>query len=403
MLIKNCKIFVGDKIDLVDILIKNGKIEKIEKNIKCKDERVIDAQENDVIPGIVDVHCHMREPGFNHKEDFITGSMSCAKGGVTTFLDMPNTNPLVVTKEVLEQKRELVKGKSYVDYGFHFGGSKCENSGEIEKVLNSTASTKIFLNASTGNMLIEEDETLDKLFKSSKIITVHAEGEAVKKAISLAKKYNKTLYLCHLSTKEEVELLKQAKNEGIKVFGEVTPHHLFLNVKDLEKNEQNKMLLRMKPELKSKEDNEALWKGLREGVIDTVGTDHAPHLLSEKLEKLTFGIPSVENSLEMMLRGVEQGKITLKRLIEIMSIAPCKIFKIKNKGEIKVGYDADLVIIDRNNKRKIGKSEIVTKSNWTPYREFESGGTIIYTILRGEIVYFNGKFFEKNGREIDYE
>lgn len=332
MLVKNCKIIDKDGKDIItDILIENGVITKIEKNIFAPAEEIIDAEEKYVLPGIVDVHTHMRDPGLTQKEDFTTGSMACARGGVTTFIDMPNTIPVTVTKEALADKKALMNGRAYVDYGFHFGGSKKDNSSEIKDIINETASTKIFLNMSTGDMLIDDEKTVENIFRESKIISVHAEEEMVAKAIEFCEKYDKELYLCHLSKASEIELLKAAKARGAKVFGEVTPHHLFLNTDDVSKTERSQLLLRMKPELKEKSDNDALWAALADGTLDTIGTDHAPHLIEEKLAKLTFGVPSVENSLEMMLNGVKDGKITLKRLIEVMCNKPADIFKIKIK------------------------------------------------------------------------
>lgn len=402
MLIKNCKTLIDGEEKIVDILTADGKIVEIAQNIGHKDIETLDAEGKWVIPGVVDVHCHMRDPGLTQKEDFMTGSMACARGGVTTFIDMPNTIPAVTKAEILKEKREMMLGKSYVDYGFNFGGSRVDNSDEIKKVLKDVASTKIFLNMSTGDMLITEDKTIENIFRESKIISVHAEEEMVKKAIELCEKYDKPLYLCHLSKGSEADMLREAKARGLKVYGEVTPHHLFLNVDDVNADERSSMLLRMKPELKTKEDNEALWKALADGTIDSIGTDHAPHLIEEKLAKITFGIPGVENSLEMMLKGVDEGRISMARLIEVMCSNPAEIFKIEGKGKIEVGYDADLVIIDRADKSAIKDDEIITKAGWTPYEKFNRGGRVVTTILRGEIVYLNKEFYGKYGREIKY-
>ena len=377
MLIKNCRILIDGVEKVTDILTADGKIIEISENIPEGRLEVVDAKGKWVIPGVVDAHCHMRDPGLSHKEDFMTGSMACARGGVTTFIDMPNTIPAVTTSEIFEEKRAMMVGKSYVDYGFNFGGSRNDNSEEIKKVIDKVASTKIFLNMSTGDMLITED-------------------------IELCEKYDKPLYLCHLSKASEAKMLREAKAKGLKVYGEVTPHHLFLNVDDVNADERSSMLLRMKPELKTKEDNEELWKALADGTIDTIGTDHAPHLIEEKLAKLTFGIPGVENSLEMMLKGVDEGKISMARLIEVMCTKPAEIFNIANKGKIQVGYDADLVIIDREDKSAIKDDDVITKANWTPYEKFNRGGRDVTTILRGQIVYSNKEFYGKYGREINY-
>ena len=403
MLVKNCKLVVENNQEIIrDILIEDGVITKIDENIQAEGHEIVDAQSNYVLPGIIDVHTHMRDPGLTHKEDFTSGSRACARGGVTTFIDMPNTIPVTVTEKALMDKKDMMVGRSYVDYGFHFGGSKKDNSEEIKKVLDKVASTKIFLNMSTGDMLIEDEKVVENIFRESKIISVHAEEGMVEKAIEFCKKYDKELYLCHLSKASEIELLKQAKAEGVKVFGEVTPHHLFLNVDDVNATERSKMLLRMKPELKERSDNEALWKALADGTLDSIGTDHAPHLIEEKLAKLTYGVPSVENSLEMMLNGVKENRITFERLIEVMCKNPAKIFKIKNKGDIAVGYDGDLVIVDINDNSPIKDDKVITKANWTPFENCNRGGRVLTTILRGEIVYNKGNFNGIHGREVKY-
>ncbi|MCI6151774.1 MAG: dihydroorotase family protein [Fusobacterium perfoetens] len=397
MLIKNGLVVVDGEIKFKDILIENEKIVEISDEIIKDGEEILDAKGHYIIPGIIDPHVHMRDPGLTHKEDFETGSKACAKGGVTTFFDMPNTIPNTITEEELLKKKKDAIGRSYVDYGFYFGGSKLDNSTEVEKVKDLVVATKVFMNVSTGNMLVEDEKILENIFKVSKLVGVHAEGEMVQKAIELSEKTGTPVYLCHLSTKEEVEMVRNGKKKGLKIYGEVTPHHLFLNEKDVLKNS----LLRMKPELKTKEDNEALWEGIIDGTIDTIGTDHAPHKLEEKLEKLTFGIPGVEHSLEMMLKGVAGGRITLNDLTKIMSENTAKIFGIKNKGKLEIGYDADLVIINLETTERIKKEEVVSKCGWTPYDGFLKGGEVLTTIVRGNVVYNNKKFINKKiGKEV---
>ncbi len=404
MIIKNAKT-INNK--TVSIIIENEKIKKIDLDnnyLNYKDDNIIDANYNYVIPGIIDPHVHMRDPGLTHKEDFNSGSKAAARGGITTFLDMPNTIPNTISKENLLSKKSMMIGKSYVDYGFHFGGSKTDNSDDIKDIINDAASTKIFFNASTGNMLVEDDKILEKLFEVSKIVTVHAEDKMVDKAISIAKKTNTPLYLCHLSLESEINSLKKAKDSGMIIYGEATPHHLFLNIEDVNKNDKNKMLLRMKPELREKKDNEALWKAILDGTIDTIGTDHAPHLISEKMEKLTFGIPSVEHSLELMLKKVNDNTIDLQLLTKIMTENTSKIFGINNKGLLEENYDADFVIIDLNDNSEIEEKDIITKAAWSPYLGFKRGGKVITTIVRGNIVYNNGVFSDTIiGKEISYK
>ena len=397
MLIKNCRMIIDGEEQFKDILVENGKIVSIEDDLSgVSSDEIIDAAGNYVISGIIDPHVHMRDPGMTHKEDFTTGSMACAKGGITTFFDMPNTVPNTITEETLLEKKKLHKGKSYVDYGFWFGGSKADNHDEVKKVQDKVIATKVFMNVSTGNMLVEDEKVLEDIFKNSKLVGVHAEGEMIPKAISLSEKLDVPVYLCHLSTKEDVQYVREAKKKGLKVYGEVTPHHLFLNVSDVEKNP----LLRMKPELKTKEDNEALWEGILDGTIDTIGTDHAPHRIEEKKAKLTFGIPGAENSLEMMLKAVRCDKISLEKLMKIMSENTAEIFGLKNKGKIAVGYDADLVIVDMTTEEIISQENVISKCGWTPYEGFEKGGKILTTIVRGNVVFNDGKFINKIGKEV---
>lgn len=397
MLIRNCRIIVDGKEEITNIITSNGKIAVIDNDIKGDMyENVIDARGNYLLPGVIDPHVHMRDPGMTHKEDFTTGSMACAKGGITLFFDMPNTVPNTITKEALENKKKEMIGKSYVNYAFWFGGSKADNHEIVKEVQNEVIGTKVFMNVSTGNMLVEDEKVLENIFKSSKLVGVHAEGEMVKKAIELSEKCDVPVYLCHLSTKEEVEYVREAKKRGLKVYGEVTPHHLFLNVEDVKKNP----LLRMKPELKTKEDNEALWEGIIDGTIDTIGTDHAPHRIEEKKEKLIFGIPGAENSLEMMLKAVRCDKISMEKLTKIMSENQAKIFGLENKGKIALWYDADMVIVDMTTDEVISQDEVVSKCGWTPYEGFEKGGKILTTIVGGKVVYNNGEFINKIGKEV---
>lgn len=401
MIIKNAKIMMGTEEITLDILIRDGKFAEFGRDLQKEEEEILDAKGRYVLPGIIDAHTHMRDPGFTHKEDASSGSRAAVRGGVTCFFDMPNTNPATTTLEALEEKRKKYEGNSYADYAFYFGGTRFDNHEEVEKAREKTVATKIFLNVSTGDMLVEEENVLENIFQSSKRIAVHAEEQMVEKAITLARRTKKPLYLCHISLASELEYIKEAKDMGMEVYAEVTPHHLFLNEEDREKDEKNKKYLRTKPELKTRADNEALWKALEYGVIDTVGTDHAPHVLREKQEKLTFGMPSVEHSLEMMWKGIQEGKITVSRLQEVMAENPAKIFGITGKGKITLGYDADLVIIDDKDHSMITEEEILSKSAWSPYVGKKRACKVLTTILRGNIVYHEGKIIEKKrGREL---
>lgn len=393
MLIKNAKLADGQ---VVDVLIENGKFVKIEKNIADVSQEVLDINGKYLLPGMIDVHTHMREPGLTHKEGFASGSRACAKGGITTFADMPNTNPATLTVEALEEKRVLAKESSIVDYALYFGGSVNNNAEEIKKA-TGVIGTKVFLNVSTGKLLVEDDSVLDDIFAVSRIISVHAEEEMVAKAINLAKKHKKKLYLAHVSLKSELDMVRDMKKDYGDVYVEVTPHHLFLSEEDAVKNP----LLRMKPELKTKADMEAMWEGITDGTINTIGTDHAPHLISEKLERVTFGIPGVEWALPLMLDAVNKGKLSLEKVTELYAKNPAEFFGIKNKGKIEVGYDADFVIVDMNKTWVIKEENTVSKCAWTPYKDWTVKGNVESTYVRGNKVYADNKFYENIGKEVE--
>jgi len=417
LLIKNARInTIDNEYEIKDVYIKNGKISIINSKINTlniiketfissnkdiKKLQILDLKgKKYLIPGIIDPHVHMRDPGLTHKEDIYTGSRACAKGGITTFIDMPNTIPTTTNLNALQNKKILASKKSLVNYGFHFGGTNSDNSDIIPN--QEIASTKVFMNISTGKMLVEKDEILKNIFLKSKIVSVHAEGHMVEKSITYNEKYGKKLYLCHISNKQELDIIRKSKkNNSKKIYTEVTPHHLFLSENDV--NKKNKMLLRMKPELKTTEDVDALWEAINDGTIDTIGTDHAPHLLLEKLEKVTFGIPGVENSLPLMLNSVYEGKITLSKVIELMSKNPSKIFGIKDRGMIKKGYYGDLVVVDLENKFTLENKTTLSKCGWTPFDGYKGYGKIETTIVNGKIVYNKEQIIENIGSEIEYE
>ena len=416
IILKNGTDVFGKKIE---ILINEEIIEKISENIEEKEflnkenVKIIDVEKKLIMPGVIDVHTHMREPGVTYKEDFETGSRACAKGGITTFYDMPNTVPTTTTLENLLNKRELAGKKSIVNFGIHFGGSKNNNIDEIRKVLEKKEANtvKIFMNVTTGEMLIEDDEILKRIFENSELVLVHAENEMIDKAIALNQKYGKGLYVCHIPSADELKKVIEAKknnklnNEKHPIFAEVTPHHLFLNEKIRESNERNKMLLRMKPELRKKSDNEFLWKAINEGCIDTIGTDHAPHLIEEKMEKVTFGMPGVETSLALMLTGYNEGKIKLPVIQKLMCENPAEIMKIVRRGKLKEGYYADVIVVDTEKEWIAGVDDTLeSKCGWTPYENWKLKGKNIMTIVNGEIVYEKGKINEnaKKGKAIEF-
>ncbi len=416
IILKNGTDVFGKKIE---ILINEEIIEKISENIGEKEflnkenVKIIDVEKKLIMPGVIDVHTHMREPGITYKEDFRTGSKACAKGGITTFYDMPNTVPATTDLENLLNKRELAGKKSIVNFGIHFGGSKNNNINEIKKVLEKKEANtvKIFMNVTTGEMLIEDDEILKEVFQNSELVLVHAENEMIDKAIDLNQKYGKGLYVCHIPSAEELKKVIEAKknnkfnNENHPVFAEVTPHHMFLNEEIRESSERNKMLLRMKPELRKKFDNEFLWKAINEGCIDTIGTDHAPHLIEEKMEKVTFGMPGVETSLALMLTAYNEGKIKLPVIQKLMCENPAEIMKIVRRGKLKEGYYADVIVVDTEKEWIADVDDTLeSKCGWTPYENWKLKGKNIMTIVNGEIVYEKGKINEnaKKGKAIEF-
>ena len=420
---KNKIIILKNGIDVfgkkIEILINGKIIEKISENIEEKqylnreNVKIIDVERKLIMPGVIDVHTHMREPGVTYKEDFETGSKACAKAGITTFYDMPNTVPTTTTLENLLNKKELAGKKSIVNFGIHFGGSKNNNISEIKKVLDKKEvnTVKIFMNVTTGEMLIEDDEILKGVFQNSGLVLVHAENEMIDKAIGLNQKYGKGLYVCHIPSAEELKKVIEAKkdsnlnNEMHPIYAEVTPHHLFLNEEIRESSERNKMLLRMKPELRKKSDNEFLWKALNEGLIDTIGTDHAPHLIEEKLEKVTFGMPGVETSLALMLTAYNEGKIKLSVIQKLMCENPAEIMKIAGRGKLKEGYYADVIVVDTEKEWIAGVDDTLeSKCGWTPYENWKLKGKNIMTVVNGEIIYENGKINEnvKKGKSVEF-
>ena len=416
IILKNGIDVFGNKIE---ILINNDIIEKISENIdenkfeNSENLKIIDVGKKLIMPGIIDVHTHMREPGVTYKEDFETGSRACAKAGVTTFYDMPNTIPTTTTLENLMEKKKLASEKSIVNFGLHFGGSKNDNIEEIKKVLKNREvnTVKIFMNVSNGEMLIEDDEILARVFENSKLVLVHAENEMIDKAIELNKNYGSGLYVCHIPSAEEMKKVIDAKkNSKVNtkehpVYAEVTPHHLFLNTEIRESTERNKKLLRMKPELREKSDNEFLWEAINRGEVDTIGTDHAPHLISEKLEKITFGMPGVETSLALMINAYNEGKISLEMIQKLMCENPAKIMKIEKRGKLQEGYFADIIVVDPKKEWIVGVDDTIeSKCGWTPYENWKLKGKNTMTIVNGKIVYENRKINEnvKSGKEVKF-
>ncbi len=389
-LLKNCRILQEGKLIHCHLFLEDHKIGHISDEPITADD-VIDIKGKIVIPGMIDCHVHCREPGNPQKEDYLTISRAAAKGGVTTFLDMPNNTPPTITVERLEQKRALAK-KSIVNYGFHFGTGG-RNETEIKNAKN-IASVKFYLDATTGNLKIDNLSLVENIMRISPFCTFHAEGSNLSSAIALASQLKKKIYACHVSTGAEIQEIKKSKKA---VFVEVTPHHLFLSEEDAGRLG---MLCHVRPKLNTKADQEALWKAISSGLVDTIATDHAPHLKEEKMANETYGFPGLETALPLLLNAVNEGRLTLQKVIELTSRNPAKIFGIKSKGELKEGYDADLTIIDMELEKEIKAVDLATKCAWSPFEGKVLKGHPIATFVGGTPAYSEGKFFPLTGREV---
>jgi len=395
LLIKNGKVHQNGSLVNKNIFIKNHKIEKItSKDIRA--EKTINAKNKIIIPGLIDSHVHFREPGMEHKEDFFTGSTAAAAGGITTVLDMPNTLPPTTNLQRLEEKRKLAK-KSIVNYGFHFGSTE-DNLAEIKKAKN-IASVKVYMDYTTGDLKLDKEKVLKKIFSSNKIVTVHSENENVLKALELMQHCNNHLYLCHVSSKEELHYARKGMINN-KVFVEVCPHYLFLTAKDV--NELGSFA-EMKPGLKTKEDQKALWGAISKGQISTIATDHAPHTKGEKMQlNYPYGVPGCETMLPLLLNAFNEKRIELKKIVQLCSENPAKIFRIKNKGHIKEGYDADLAIIDLNLKKEVKNNKLLTKCGWSPFEGWKLRGWPVATVINGNVAFENGKINNIQAKEVVY-
>ena len=397
LLIKNCRILVKDKVYVKNILIKNGKISKI-TNKELKAEKIIDAKSNFVLPGLIDCHVHFREPGLTHKEDFLTGSMAAAKGGITTVLDMPNTIPPTTTLDALEEKRKLA-AKSIVNYGFNFGATG-ENISDIKKA-KDIAAVKLYMDYTTGDMKVNDFEAIAEIFKASKTTIIHAEDENVKNAVEIMikNKIKNHLHVAHVSSEKELMDAKSKKLKNVTV--EVAPHHLFMTDKDLQ---ALGAFAEMKPRLKTENDQKALWLGIKNGTVDIIASDHAPHLKEEK-EKANypFGVPGVETMLPLLLDAFNSNKISLPAIIKLCCENPAGIFKIKNKGFLKEGYDADLVIVDLDKRQAVRSEDLLAKCKWSPFEGKILKGWPLTTIVNGNAVYDNGEIFDIKAREVQYD
>jgi len=440
ILIKNAQIINEGKIIQSDILIENDLISKIEPNISEEADQVIDASGKYLLPGIIDDQVHFREPGLTHKGDIESESRSAIAGGTTSFIEQPNTVPNAVTQELLADKYEIASQKSFANYGFMMGGTN-DNLEEVLKTNpRNVPGIKLFLGSSTGNMLVDNPETLENIFSNTKmLIAVHCEDEATirentekykaeygedipvnfhhlirsdeacykssSKAIELAEKTGARLHVFHLSTAIETELFRNdIPLKDKKITAEVCVHHLTFTNEDYETKGG---LIKWNPAVKTQKDKDGLWEALLDDRIDVIATDHAPHTWEEKQNvytKCPSGAPLVQHSLVVMLENFKNGKISLERIVEKMAHNPAILFRIEKRGFIREGYKADLVLVDLNQNWTVDKENILYKCGWSPLEGMNFNSKVTHTFVNGNLVYENGKINEeKFGERLLFE
>ncbi|TXK76657.1 dihydroorotase [Mesonia sp. K4-1] len=442
ILIKNAKIVNEGIVRDGEVYIEDDIIKEVADiiSVKSHDVQVIDAEGQYLLPGVIDDQVHFREPGLTHKEDIASGSRAAVAGGITSFIEMPNTKPQTTTIELLEEKFATAKESSVANYSFMFGGTN-DNLEEIKKINpKNTAALKLFLGSSTGNMLVDDEKTLEEIFKHSPVlIAVHCEDEQTikdnlakhkeefgddipmvyhpkirseeacylssSKAVKLAKKTGARLHVFHLSTAKELSLFDGKKPlKDKKITAEVCIHHLWFNNSDYE---QKGTRIKWNPAVKTEKDQKALFKALLEDKLDVIATDHAPHTKEEKDQiytKAPSGGPLVQHALPAMLEFYHQDKITLPKIVEKMCHNPAILFQIGKRGYIKEGYKADLVLVDLNAPWTVQKDNILYKCGWSPFEKTTFKSRITHTFVNGKLVYKNFKVLEvKNAERLMFD
>ncbi len=435
--IVNANIVNEGKIIKGDVIIRDGKITGIypigdstENTNNNTDLIIIDATGKYLLPGVIDDQVHFREPGLTHKGDIYSESKAAVAGGITSYMEMPNTVPQTLTQELLENKYQLAKEKSLANYSFYMGVSN-DNADEVLKTdATKVCGIKIFLGASTGNMLVNNIATLEKVFSQTKIlIAVHCEDEDIIKsnteiykakygedipfsahplirskeacytssyfAYQLAKKHNSRLHLFHLSTADEMNLLDNTiPLEEKRITAEVCVHHLWFTDKDYD---EKGAFIKWNPAIKTEKDRDALFNAVLNGKIDVIATDHAPHTIEEKQNKYLntpSGGPLVQHSLVAMLEFYQHFKISIEKVVEMMCHNPARLFRIDKRGYIRIGYHADLVLVDLNSPWTVDKSNVLYKCGWSPFEGETFFSKVTHTFVNGNLVFENGVFDE---------
>ena len=420
LIIRNGKIVTHNNERLADIAIKNGKIFKIGKLSNLKSKKTIDAKGLHVLPGAFDTQVHFREPGNTKKENLKTGSLAAVAGGITSVFDMPNNKPSITTKKLFMKKLQTAKKRMHCNYAFYFGAEK-DNIKEIKKVekVKGCCGVKVFVGSSTGTLLVSNHNDIEKIMRSTnKMISFHSENEdmlitrkkyakkgnplshqvwrnvdtalsSTRKLIRSANRSKKKIHVLHITTAEEIKLLLRNRKY---VSFEVTPQHLILASPDCYKKLGT--YAQMNPPIRGTRHRNVLRKTLQKGQIDIIGSDHAPHLKSEKNKiypNSPSGMPGVQTLLPILLNEVTKKTISLNEVVKLTSFNPKRIFKIKNKGLIKVGYDADLTIVDMNKTKKVLNKNMKTKCGWTPFNGMKLKGWPVGTIINGKTAFWKNK------------
>ena len=439
ILLKNTHIVSENEILSADILIEGERIAQIGSALSEEVDEVIDANGNYVFPGIIDDQVHFREPGLTHKANIATESKAAIAGGITSFVEMPNTKPQTTTIEKLQEKLDIAKETSYANYSFMFGGTN-DNLDEILKVdPTQVAGLKLFLGSSTGNMLVDDEAVLEKIFSNTDmVISVHCEDEdtirknlahykeqygddipielhpiirseeacylSSSRAIALAKKTGARLHVFHLSTGKETHLFDNSiPLEEKKITAEVCIHHLWFTDADYKKKGTH---IKWNPAVKTAADRDELWKALLDDRIDVIATDHAPHTLEEKSNVYTSapsGGPLVQHALNAMIQAHKQGKISLEKIAQKMCHNPARLFQVKDRGFIKEGFYADLVLVNLNDSYEVSKENLLYKCGWSPFEGTTFDSVITHTFVNGNLAYSNGKVSEKRHvKQLEY-
>ena len=431
LIIKNGSCYIDGKLIKTDIGLSDNKIKKIGK-IELNSSKVYDATDKVVLPGIIDTQVHFREPGSTDAEDLESGSRAAVLGGVTSLFEMPNTNPPTSNLVEFDKKFVAAKNRMHSNYAFYFGATP-DNTDQLAKLkdVEGCCGVKLFAGSSTGNLLVDKEADIEKVISSSdRIVSIHSEDEDIiklrkkfikkgdvhshpewrnvecamsstRRVVKIAERYNKKIHVLHISTKEEVDFLAMHKKN---VTFETTPQHLTLYAPDC--YEKLGSYAQMNPPLRTKEHYDRLWVAIKNNVVDVLGSDHAPHLKENKDKEYPnspSGMPGVQTIFPVMLNHVNDGKLTLQQLINLMSENPCKIFGIKNKGFIKEGYDADLTIADMNKEVTIKNEMIASKCGWTPFNNYKVKGFPVGTIVNGNLVMSDGKvIMESKGTPLEF-